>query len=275
MIVFLVYSLFLSNPGVVIVDGVWFYGDDQKMRVLGTGEVIEIIEYENDLIKISYDTIVGKIHKGVFIDLSHEIAEKKLFVFGRGYFDEGEYIKAASLFDVFIRFFDKSHHLAEVLYYYGLSNEQIAKVLTPADSLPGFIFNGNYNTWHYSGEAYERVLEEFPESMYASKAAYRLLNVTRARNLPWRDSLRLIQGELEMWHEFISKYNDTEEYVLALLEVGYLNRVLFEITENSDYKRDALEVFQEIFDKYPNSIYSAQSKVNLYEIENGINIYEY
>ena len=251
MQVLLIFLLFSQDVGVIVVDNVWFYGDDQKMISLGTGTVVEIIEYEDDLVKVSFEERIGKIHKGVLIDLRSAIAEQKLFVFARGYFDDGAYSKAASLLELFITFFEKSQHLAEVLYYYGLSNEQIAKGLTPADSLPGFIFNGNYNTWHYSGEAYERVLEEFPENIYASRAAYRLLNVTRAKNLPWRDSLRLIQGELEMWHEFISKYNDTEEYVLALLEVGYLNRVLFEITENSDYKRDAVKVFQEIFDKYP------------------------
>jgi len=275
MILFLVFTLSSSNPGVVVVDNVWFYADDQKMMALGTGDVVEIIEYEDDLVKVSYEGRMGKIHRGVLIDFEMKIAEEKLFVFARGYFDEGEFARAASLFDVFIRFFTKSQHLSEVLYYYGLSNERVARHLTPADSLPGFVFNNNYNTWHYSGEAYEQIRDEFPESVYASKAVYRLLNVTRERYLPWRDSLQPIQEELEQWQEFILKYKNTEEYVLALLEIGYLNRVLFEITDNADYRRKAVAVFQEIAEKYPNSVYSAQSNMNLYEIEKGENIYKY
>lgn len=273
--VLLTFFLFTTHVGVIIVDNVWFYGDDKEMRALGTGDVVEIIAYENDLVKVAYHTTIGKVHKGVLIDFESAIAEEKLFVFAHGYFDDGEFGKAASLFDVFIRFFTKSQHLSEALYYYGLSNEQVARHLTPADSLPGFIFNKSYNTWHYSGEVYERIREEFPESIYSSKAVYRLLNVTRERNLPWRDSLQPIQEELEQWLEFIVQYKDTEEYVLALLEIGYLNRVLFELTEDTDYKRDAVQVFQKISEEYPNSVYSAQSNINLYEIETGENIYKY
>ncbi len=275
MQVFLTFFLLTTHAGVIVVDNVWFYGDDQEMRALGTGDVVDLIEYENDLVKVAYDNTVGKVHKGVLIDFQISIAEEKLFVFAHGYFDDGEYGKAASLFDVFIRFFAGSQHLAEVLYYYGLSNERVARHLTPADSLPGFIFNKNYNTWHYSGEAYERIRDEFPESVYASKAVYRFLNVIREKKLPWRDSLQPIQEELKQWQDFIVQYKDTEEYVLALLEIGYLNRVLFEITQNADYRRNAVAVFQEIADKYPNSIYSAQSNMNLYEIEKGENIYKY
>ena len=85
----------------------------------------------------------------------------------------------------------------------------------------------------------------------------------------------MIQEELKMWQDFAVKYKNTGEYVLALLEIGYLNRVLFEITEDSDYRTDAVKVFQEILDKYPNSVNSAQSKVNLHEIENRKKIYKY
>ena len=204
MIVFLIFSLSFSKPGVIVVDNVWFYGDDQKMISLGTGTVVEIIEYEDDLVRVSYEERIGKVHRGVLIDFESAVAEKKLFVFARGYFDDGAYSHAASLLELFIRSFEESHYLAEVLYYYGLSNEWVAKVLTPADSLPGFVFNANYNTWHYSGEAYERIRDEFPGSTYASKAIYRFLNVRREQSLPWRDSLQPIQEELEMWQEFIS-----------------------------------------------------------------------
>ncbi len=95
------------------------------------------------------------------------------------------------------------------------------------------------------------------------------------RNLPWNDSVQLIQEELRMWQDFDSKYKNTDEYVLVLLEIGYLNRVLFEITEDLDYRTDAVKIFQEIFDTYPNSIYSAQSRLNLHEIKNGKKIYKY
>lgn len=275
MYVLLIFLLFSQGTGVIVVDNVWFYGDDQKMISLGTGTVVEIIEYEDDLVKVSYEERIGKVHRGVLIDFESPIAEKKLFVFARGYFDDGAYSQAASLFEIFIRSFQESQYLCEALYYYGLSNEWVAKVLTPADSLPGFVFNENYNTWHYSGESYERIRDEFPGSVYASKAVYRLLSVIRERNLPWRDSLQPIQEELKMWQDFIVKYRDTEEYVLALLEIGYLNRVLFEITANADFEKNAIDVFQEISDTYPKSVFSAQSDLNLYEIDHGENIYKY
>lgn len=275
MIIFLVFLLCFSDTGVVIVDNVWFYGDDHKIRVLETGDLVEIIELHEDTVKIKYDNAVGVILKGVLIDFKENIAEDELFVFARGYFDDGKYWNAVSLFDAFIRFFDESEYYAEVLYYHGLSYEALARHLNSPDSIPGVLFNEHYNICYYSGESYMTILEDYAESMYASKAAYCLFNIFRTSNQPWRDSIQLIQAELKMWQDFAVKYKNTDEYVLALLEIGYLNRVLFEITEDSDYRTDAAKVFQEILDKYPNSINSAQSKVNLHEIENRKKIYKY
>ncbi len=275
MITFLVFLLCLSDSGVVIVDGVLFYGDDHKMRCFNTGDVVEIVEQIEDTVIVKRDSAVGPILNDVIVNFKEIIAEEHLFVFARGYFDEGEYKKSAKLLNLFIKNFDGSRYCAEALYYYGLSREELAGSFDKSDSTPDFLFNEKYNIWYYSGEAYMEILERFSESTYASKAVYRLINIFRMRNLPWNDSVQLIQEELRMWQDFDSKYKNTDEYVLVLLEIGYLNRVLFEITEDLDYRTDAVKIFQEIFDTYPNSIYSAQSRLNLHEIKNGKNIYKY
>ena len=108
MAMVLIFTLCVSNTGVVIVDNVWFYGDDHKMQVLNTGDIVEIIERLNDMIKVKYNQAIGKMHKDVLIDFNKPISEEKLFVFARGYFDEREYKHAAKLFDICIRYFDKS-----------------------------------------------------------------------------------------------------------------------------------------------------------------------
>ena len=155
------------------------------------------------------------------------------------------------------------------MYYCGLSYEEIARKFDASDTLKGVILNERSNQWYYSGDVYKTILEKFSKSTYASKSAYHLIKIFRIKNLPWKDSVQLIQRELKMWQEFISKYKTSEEYVLALLEIGYLNRVLFQITKDLIYKKDAIKVFQKIIDKYPNTVHSAQAEVHLYEIEKG------
>ena len=133
--------------------------------------------------------------------------------------------------------------------------------------------NENSKQWYYTGDAYKTILEKFPESIYVPKAVFRLINIFHTKQLPWNDSIQLIREELQMWQEFILKYTAGEEYVLALLEIGYLYRVLFEITKDMDFQKDAIDVFKKIINNSPNSIHSAQAEVNLYEIENGETIY--
>ena len=201
------FSLFLlpfSNPGVIVVDNVWFYEGDLKSTMINTGDMVEIIERGDTFLKVSYNNAMGRIHKGVLIDLSEEIAEERLFVFVRGYYDESEYTKSAALFNVFIDYFDTSYYLAEVLYYSALSYEEIAKTFTEVDTSENIFLNEKNNKWYYSGNEYEMIIERFPESKYASKAAYSLIHIFRTKNLPWYDSLALIQEELQLWHEFIT-----------------------------------------------------------------------
>ena len=275
MILFLVLILNSANIGVIIVDNVWFYGTDAKSRVLTTGDLVEITGKEDDFVKVKYDNATGTVRKDIMVDLSEKIAEDELFVFSRGYYDEREYRKSVRLFDVFTKNFSKSDYLAEALYYEGLSYEELAKNYDKPDSIQHIIFNRNNNTWFYEGNAYQTILNQFPKSIYASKTALQLIKIFRMKNIPWNDSIPPIQEELRMWREFITKYKKCEEYAMALLEIGYLDRVLFQITKDINYKREAVEVFQAIIKKYPNSVYSAQAKVNLYEIENGIEIYSY
>jgi hypothetical protein len=265
----------LSDYGVIIVDNVLFYKGDLKTGILNTGDVVEIIGRSNDKTKIMFDGVKSELLKDVLIDFKEEIAEEKLFVFARGYFDETEYRKAVRLFNVFIKNFSKSKYVAEVLYYYGLSSEGLIKNLQKPDTSSDFLFNESHSIWYYSGKAYNTIIGNFPQSIFASKAAYQLLKIYRLKNLPWCDSIQLIQDELNRWYKFILKYENSEEYVLGLLEIGFLNRVLFEITDKDDYRRKAIKVFEKIISEHPDSIYSAQSRVNLYEIEKGKAIYKY
>jgi hypothetical protein len=263
--------LWCASHGVVITDNVWLYGDDHRMRILSVGDVVEIIEH-NDRMMVRYDSAVGRLEKGVVFDLGDAHTEPLLFVCARGYYDEGDAGKAARLFHIFTEHYKNSVYLPEVLYYAGLSYEAAAKT---AGECADIVFNKDSTARYYTGAAYQILLERFPESVYAPKAAYRLIHVFRTEHSPWHDSVQSIEEELTMWQDFVSRYSNSEEYVVALLEIGYLNRVLFEITGTQEYREDARRIFEKIAAEYPHTIYGAQSEVNLYEIEQGEHIYKY
>lgn len=260
------------SPGVVIVDNVLFYGNDSKMRILNTGDMVDIIESITERSQIRYDTAFGELDRNVLVDLSSEIGEHELFVFARGYFDDGEYDKAARLLYIFGQYFDASGYLAEALYYLGQSYEAIA---SRNDSFPGIERNESIRQNFYRGDVYRVVVKEFPHSPYASKAQYRLINIFRISHLPWDDSVEVIEQELEMWRDFCDRYADTDEHVMALSEMGYLNRVLYEITKTEDHREAAAEIFKGIILQYPNTVYAAYAIVHLHELTTGEQIYKY
>ena len=266
--------LLSTSPGVIIVDNVLFYGNDHNMRVLNTGDMVDIIEHLGDRLRVEYDSATGEIDKNVIVDLNHEIAEHEQFVFSRGYFDEGEYAKAARLLEIFVRFYDNSNYLAEALYYLGQSYEALASTGI-SDSIPFFATNENIDQQYYKGDAYRILVNAFPESPFAAKAQYRLINIFRIGSLPWDDSVEIIQKELAMWDDFCERYQDTDDYMLASSEKGYLYRVLYEITDDVDYRDMALTIFNEIVLGYPNTVHAAYARVHLYELEMGKKIYKY
>lgn len=275
MILLSILLLAQVSQGIIIVDNVWFYEGDLQTRVINTGTLVEIIGCIDDRVRIRVDDITGELSSGVLIDLNEEVAQDRLFIFARGYYDQAEYDKAILLFEAFVEKFPWSEYLAEALYYYGMSMEEQVTSISRPDTLSGFLFNDRYNIWYYSGTAYMDILEHFNESPYAPKAAYRLLHILRMSNLPWQDSIPLISEELKMWEEFVAKYETSDEYVAAMLELGYLYRVLFEITNDTSYRRSAKKIFQQIMDEYPDSSSSAQAKVHLYELSKGQHIYKY
>lgn len=275
MTMFFLLLLGALNQGIIIVDNVWFYEGELKARVINTGTCVDIIGRVDDRVRIRVDGIVGELSSGVLIDFDEEVAEDRLFIFARGYYDQAEFSKAIVLFESFFENFPWSEYIAEALYYYGMAKEELAATAGRPDTLPGFLFNERYNIWYYSGETYMNILEDFSETAYAPKAAYRLLHILRINNLPWHDSVQLISEELAMWEEFVTKYETSDEYVVAMLELGYLYRVLYEITADEKYRRSATKIFQQVIDEYPNSNSSAQARVHLYELATGQNIYKY
>jgi len=275
MILLLSFLLVMNDPGVIIVDGVWFVGEHNVSTVFNTGDTVQVIDQVGDTLYIKYAGAAGTLRSGVLINVNEPLAEQKMIVFALGYFDEGAFAQAALLFENFMRYFPRSTFYAEALYHHGMACEQIARVMNPTDSFPGCSYNEDYGIWFYGGESYMKLLEAYPESEYASRSAYRLFTILRMRNLPWRDSTELIIEELGLWKDFITRYEETDERVLALLEIGYLNRVLYEITGDSDYKVEAARIFQDIREEYPDTRYSAHADVHLHELATGENIYKY
>ncbi|UCF71579.1 MAG: hypothetical protein JSW49_04730 [candidate division WOR-3 bacterium] len=261
-----------SSPGVLIVDNVLFYGDDHRMRILNTGDMVDIIDNATERYQIKYDTVFGELDRNVMVDLNSGIGEHELFIFSRGYFDDGEYEKAAKLLEIFARYFDVSYYLPEALYYLGQSLEAIASL---NDSFPGIERNESVHQNYYNGDTYRVIVREFPYSRYAAKAQYRLINIYRIKHLPWHDSVEIIEEELEMWREFCDRYPETEENVMALSETGYLERVLYEITRSDDHRSAAVAIFNEIISEYPNTVYAAYAIVHLHELATGEQIYKY
>lgn len=274
MITAIIFLFIAINSGVVIVDNVLFYGDDHKMRLLRTGDMVDILQYSNDRVTVEYDSAVGELDRNVLIDFDSEIAEDEQFVFARGYFDEGEYGNAMRLLDIFVKYFDDSPYLAEAMYYLGQAYEALA-IKGSDDSLLGISLNDKINQHFYNGDVYRLLVEMFPDDPYAAKAEYRLINLFRIAHLPWDDSIEIIQQELTMWHEFSTEYEDTDEYMLALSEMGYLNRVLHEITEAENFKKEAIRLFSIIVSSYPNTVHAAYANVHINELERGKKIYKY
>lgn len=270
----LILLVLSTSPGVIIVDNVLFYGSDHRMRVLNTGDMVDILEHVNDRLKVEFDSVTGELEKSILIDLNDEIAEDEQFVFSRGYFDEGEFEKAARLLEIFIKFFDTSDYLAEALYYLGQSYEALANQ-SGADSIPSLSLNTQIDQRYYNGDAYRILVKAFPESPFAAKAQYRLISIFRISNLPWDDSVEIIEQELAMWEDFCDQYQQTDAYMLALSEKGYLGRVLYELTGDIDYQNRALSIFQEIIEGYPGTIHAAYARVHLYELMRGERIYKY
>jgi outer membrane protein assembly factor BamD (BamD/ComL family) len=276
MAMLLIFMLCFPHTGVVIVDDVWLYDAAiHRTHVLNTGDIVQITGYRGDTTQVRYHNTIGTLLKSVLIDLKNGISEAKLFLFARGYYDSGEYMKSASLFNVFIQHYTPSPYLPEVLYYYGLSLEEIAQSTGNVDTIKAILYNEKTKQWYYAGTVYEKIVEKFPESIFAPKAAYRLITIFRTKHLPWNDSLQLIQEEVRMWQEYSVTYENSEERVQALLEIGFLKRALFEITKNEQYKKDAQTIFEEIMRDYPNTIYAAQALVHLDELETGERIYYY
>ena len=274
MIHALIILILSTNAGVIIVDNVWFYGNDHKMRILTTGDMVDIIGHFNETVRVEYDSATGELNRNVLIDLNEEIAEDEQFVFARGYFDEGEYVKSARLLEIFTKYFDDSEYLSEALYYLGQSYEALASK-GQSDSFPGFLSNKRIDQVYYNGDVYKILINAFPDSPFAPKAEYRLISIFRFGNLPWQDSVEIIQQELDMWDAFCDKYQNTDEYLLGLSEKGHLNRVLLEITNDTYYKEEATIIFTEIITKYPNTVHAAYSNVHLFELEHGEKIYKY
>ncbi|UCC12863.1 MAG: hypothetical protein JSW02_04890, partial [candidate division WOR-3 bacterium] len=137
MVVLLCCLLSAGDPGVIIVDGVWFYGDNRMSIVFSTGDMVEVHDQVGDTLHISYAGATGTLLEGVLINLNEPLAEEKLYVFAFSYFDDGSFVQAARLFDTFVRYFPESTFYAEALYHHGLACEQVARILNPADSFPG------------------------------------------------------------------------------------------------------------------------------------------
>ncbi len=275
MVLFLAYLLSATNSGVIVVDNVWFYGEDHKMRILSTGDVVQLLGMEGDMVRAKHGDIIAKIHEDVMIDFAEKIAEDKLFIFAKGYYDESEFKQAARLFTVFIEYFPKSQYLENALYYCGLAHEEYAKDYDNTMVTPDIVLNKRSGEWFYSGSSYETIINKFPKSTYAPKAGLRLIKILRQKNVPWEDSISLITAELKAWYDFIKKYKTPEEYATALLEIGYLNRILFQTTKDPAYNKASISVFQTIVIYYPNTVYSATANVNLYEIGKGKEAYYY
>jgi tetratricopeptide (TPR) repeat protein len=244
------------------------------MRILNTGDMVDIVEYIDDRLQVQYDSVAGELDRNVLIDLNGEVAEAEHFVFARGYFDEGEYEKSARLLDIFIRYFDDSPYLAEALYYLGQAYEAMANT-NGNDSIPPFLKNERIGQRYYNGDSYRILLKSFPDSPFAAKAQYRLINLFRMSTLPWEDAVEPIEKELAMWDTFCTQYQLSDEYVLGLSEIGYLNRILFEITGEPSCREEAIATFEEIRFKYPGTVHAAYAIVHLYELENNEKIYKY
>jgi hypothetical protein len=264
-----------SSTGVIIVDNVLFYEGDLKLIAFSVGDTVTIRGYSGDTILVQRESGSGTLLKGVLIDLGQEVAEEQLFVFARGYYDAQAYAHAGRLFVHFLHFFSGSRFYAEALYYMGLAYEALARAGLIEAPISGIAMNEGTGDYYYTGVSYKHILEQFPDSPYAARAAYRLHLCLRAAHEPWDRAIDIISRDLEALEALLVTYHEFDERPAVLLEIGYVNRVLLELTGDVMYRTEAEETFNTVIDNYPSTVHEASARVHLYELAREIPIYLY
>jgi hypothetical protein len=87
-----------------------------------------------------------------------------------------------------------------------------------------------------------------------------------------------IVQDLARFQQLMSSYGESGEFenrAAALEEIGYDNRVLFELSNDAGYRDQAEHIFKSIILEYPATVHEARARVHLYELENDIPIYLY
>jgi hypothetical protein len=264
-----------ASTGIIITDNVLFYEGDLKITTLMIGDTVTIDGYCGDTAQVFLNRIFGTLLKGVLIDLGQEIAEEQLFVFSRGYYDEGCFAEAARLFFHFLYFYPGSRYYPEALFYTGLACDELACQGADYDTIPGIQKNEQSGRYYYTGNCYQRLLEEYPADVYATSAAYYLILCQRAAEEPWNGATDKIEQDLHRLQNVIDTYGKFAERAAVLEEIGYDYRALYEITSEALYRDQAVRVFKTVIQDYPAGAHEASARVHLFEIENNIPIYLY
>ena len=275
MNIILLLYMFSSSTGVIIVDNVLFYEGDLKLIAFSVGDTVTIDGYKGDTIVVRRESGSGTLLKGVLIDLGQEVAEEQLFVYARGYYDVHAYVQAGRLLVHFLHFFAGSRFYEEALFYKGLAFEALARNGSIEEPLSGIAMNEKTGHHYYAGISYKHLLEQFPDSPYAARAAYRLHLCLRAAHEPWDKSIDVVVRDLNALESFLAHYQEFDERSAVLLEIGYVNRVLYELSNDVQYRTAAEKTFKTVIDVYPSTVHEASARVHLYELEQGIPIYLY
>lgn len=271
---------------------------------------------ERRQVRVRAGDVVGWVHTSGLVELSAQGADARLLFAAyekeqpSHWSQEPDHLAALALYSRHMEFFPRSDYAALALYRFGQMGDRLAveatreaeRKLTREQKSPdascvaweglekyakwglGLDYSRLGGHYFYGGAAYRRVVEEHPESEWADDAAFRLLKLVRQRVGEWEGWPDEPLKELDLWREFIEKYPRGGLKPLALLEMVYINRALYEIYSHprgdfadpekaSRHLEEARKLCQGIQREFARTIYAAQAEKNLAELAEGRHVY--
>jgi len=280
-------------------------------------------EYRRGRLRVQLDGVTGWAFANGVVDLSDPAADARLLAAAFDFESPGHWARdpnygaAIALYSRHLELFPESQYRPLARYRFGQVADCLAVEATKAirqaesaeraDSSRGDEARleaveseqlRKYERWglvlkrshlggqcYYGGEAYRAVLAEYPQSQYADEASYQLLKLEREEVGEWEGHPEGPFEELRHWQAFLERYPGSDLRPKALLQVLYLQRVLYEIYLQSptaevrdesaarEHGEAAQELARRIMREYPGTRYAAEAETGLSELQHGEHVY--
>jgi hypothetical protein len=221
--------------------------------------------------------------------------------------DQPDDLAALALYSRMSELFPKSDYQALALWRFGQVGKRLAVVATrDARAVYGdlpvqsddmytewtglrryqrwrltFEFSHLGQAYYYGGDAFREIVAQHPDSEWADNAAYELIRLSQADG-EWEGHPDGPLAYLRKWQDFVRRYPRSDMRPAALLDMVYVNRVLYEIYSDGQfadpakarmYRQAAERICGNVNREFAGSEYAARAERNLAELAIGHNIY--